>query len=100
MTISSEAPVASAFHVLATEIVAAYVSSNTIAADQVPGLIAHVYKTLVSLDADQAPDTDRVPAVPVKNSGHPDSLVSLEYRQKLHMTQRHPLSAHDPTPTT
>ncbi|QEO18753.1 MucR family transcriptional regulator [Acetobacter vaccinii] len=98
MTISLEAPVASSFHVLTTEIVAAYVSSNTTAADQVPGLIADVYKTLVSLDADQAPEKDRVPAVPVKKSVYPDYIVCLEDGKKLKMLKRHLKSAYDMTP--
>lgn len=98
MTTSSDPSGASAFHVLTTEIVAAYVSSNTIAADQLPGLIGAVYTALTSTGSGPVANKDLVPAVPIKKSVYPDYIVCLEDGKKLKMLKRHLKSAYDMTP--
>lgn len=72
-------------------IVAAYVSHNTIAADQVPALIARVHAALLQVSAGTAATNGEVltPAVPVKRSIFPDYLVCLEDGKKFKSLKRH-----------
>ncbi|MEQ8952230.1 MucR family transcriptional regulator, partial [Parvibaculum sp.] len=68
---------------LTTEIVAAYVSNNAIAANDLPGMIRTVHSTLTGLDQNNtAADVDLAPAVPVKKSVTPDYIVCLEDGKK------------------
>jgi len=72
-------------------IVAAYVSHNTIPADQVPALIARVYAALSQV-ADGLPVSASealIPAVPVKRSIAPDYLICLEDGKKFKSLKRH-----------
>lgn len=74
---------------LTVDIVSAHVSNNTVAAGDVPMLIASVYdalaKTAVPADA-EAPKL--VPAVSIRSSVKPDYLVCLEDGKKLTMLKR------------
>ena len=73
-------------------IVAAYVSHNTIAADQVPALIARVHAALlqVSNGSSAAVGGEALtPAVPVKRSVFPDYLICLEDGKKFKSLKRH-----------
>lgn len=63
---------------LTTQIVAAYVSSNTLPADALPGLISTVFQALNSLGQTTTEIQDLVPAVPVKKSVFPDYIICLE----------------------
>src|SRR5688572_21638478 len=64
---------------LASKIVAAYVRRNEIGADQMPSLVATVYRALVSLGR-AAPEvaTERVPAVPIRRSVQRDRVTCLD----------------------
>ncbi|MBF0247960.1 MAG: MucR family transcriptional regulator, partial [Alphaproteobacteria bacterium] len=74
---------------LTTEIVASYVSNNTVASADLSGLIQDVYKTLTGLGG-QVEQTERPkPAVPVKKSVLPDHIICLEDGKKLKMLKRH-----------
>ncbi len=74
-------------------IVAAYVSHNSIAADQLPGLIARVHAALAGVSAGhsvtmvggEAPQ----PAVPVKRSVMPDYIICLEDGKRFKSLKRH-----------
>ncbi|MEP0707154.1 MucR family transcriptional regulator [Parvibaculum sp.] len=84
---------------LTTEIVAAYVSNNAIAANDLPGMIRTVHSTLTGLDQNNtAADVDLAPAVPVKKSVTPDYIVCLEDGKKLKMLKRYLRSQYGLTP--
>lgn len=83
---------------LTTQIVAAYVSSNTLPADALPGLISTVFQALNSLGQATTETPDLVPAVPVKKSVFPDYIICLEDGKKLKMLKRHLQSAYGMTP--
>lgn len=72
-------------------IVAAYVSHNTIPADQVPALIARVHAALSQISGGQpvAAGEALIPAVPVKRSVAPDYLICLEDGKKFKSLKRH-----------
>lgn len=84
---------------LATEIVAAYVSNNAIAAGDLPGMIRTIHSTLSNLDAGvNGKEVDLVPAVPIKKSVTSDYIVCLEDGKKLKMLKRYLRSQYGLTP--
>jgi len=83
---------------LTTEIVAAHVGNNPIAASDLPGLIQSVYRTLMSVGTSPTAVERPKPAVPVKRSIFPDYIVCLEDGKKLKMLKRHLKTAYDMTP--
>jgi predicted transcriptional regulator len=85
---------------LVTEIVAAYVSKNPVAASDLPGIIKNVHATLGGFSA-RAPEggtAPRPPAVPVKKSITPDHIVCLEDGKKLKMLKRYLRSRYKMSP--
>src|SRR5476649_2358738 len=74
---------------LVTEIVAAYVSKNPVAASELPAIIKNVHATLGSFGAAEAHALPRAPAVPVKKSVQPDYIVCLEDGKRLKMLKRY-----------
>ena len=76
---------------MTTEVVAAYVSNNTLATGQLGDVIHAVYNSLRGLDGQVAePPTEPLkPAVPVRKSITPEYLVCLEDGKKLKMLKRH-----------
>ena len=83
---------------LTTEIVASYVSNNTVGVEDLAGVIQGVHKTLQGLGT-QAPQTDRPkPAVSVKKSITPDYIVCLEDGKQLKMLKRHLKTAYNMSP--
>ena len=91
-------PEADTLRELTTRIVATYVSSNTVPADTLPGLIATVFQTLGNLGRATTETPALVSAVPVKKSVFPDYIVCLEDGKKLKMLKRHLQSAYGMTP--
>ena len=83
---------------LTTRIITAYVSSNAVPSDTLPGLIATVFQALGSLGQTTIETPDLVPAVPVKKSVFPNYIVCLEDGKKLKMLKRHLQSAYGMTP--
>ena len=85
---------------LTTEIVAAHLSANTVAAEEIPNIIQRVYGTLAGLGGGSgAGAADRPqPAVPIKKSVTPDYIICLEDGKKLKMLKRHLKSAYNMTP--
>jgi len=85
---------------MTAEIVAAYVSSNAIAAGDLPVLIQSVHKALTGVangsQAAQAPPQE--PAVPVKKSITADHLVCLEDGRKFKSLKRHLRTKYNMTP--
>jgi predicted transcriptional regulator len=85
---------------LATEIVAAYVSANSVSTAQLPDIIRSVVDTLASLDGQaEAPKAEALrPAVPIRKSIAPDYLVCLEDGRKMKMLKRHLRTTYDMSP--
>ena len=74
-------------------IVAAYVSHNAVAADQLPGLIARVHAALSNVSSGQvgiaAAGEALRPAVLVKRSVMPDYIICLEDGKRFKSLKRH-----------
>src|SRR5215475_2469125 len=81
-----------------TEIVAAYVSKNEVAAADLPALIKSVHDTLGGFTGEAATPPVKPPAVPVKKSVMPDYTVCLEDGKKLKMLKRYLRSRYGLTP--
>lgn len=82
------------------DIVSAYVSNNTVAADQISALINQVHAALVRVSTGQGePGGEPLrPAVPVKKSITADYLICLEDGKKFKSLKRHLRSQYDMTP--
>ena len=84
---------------LTTEIVSSHLSNNTVGANEIPGIIDQVYKTLANINSDGSGAGERPqPAVPIKKSVTPDYLICLEDGKKLKMLKRHLKTAYGMTP--
>ncbi len=84
---------------LTADIVAAHLSNNNIAADEVPQLITSIHQALAGLGgAAPAPATKQEPAVSVRASIKPDYVVCLEDGKKLKMLKRHLMTHYQMTP--
>lgn len=80
-------------------IVSAFLSNNTLAASDVPGLISNVHLAVAALDNPAPePEPHREPAVSIRASVKPDTIACLECGSKHKMLKRHLLTAHDMTP--
>ena len=85
---------------MTADVVAAYVSNNTLPSAQLAEVINAVYNSLKSLEgqpAESQPEPLK-PAVPVRKSVTPDYLVCLEDGKKLKMLKRHLRSTYNMTP--
>jgi predicted transcriptional regulator len=74
---------------LATAIVSSYVKHNTVSANDLPAVIASVFKALSSLGKPALPIEPLTPAVPVRQSVRPDYVVCLECGFRSQMLRRH-----------
>lgn len=75
---------------LTTDIVAAYVSNNSVQVDKVPALIQEVHDTVKALASGAAANAgNQEPAVPIKKSVTPDHIICLEDGKKLKMLKRY-----------
>jgi predicted transcriptional regulator len=84
---------------LTADIVAAHVSNNSVAVNDLPNLIANVHGALASLGAPEAaPEVKLEPKVPVRSSVKPDYIVCLEDGKKLKMLKRHLMTRYGMTP--
>ena len=84
---------------LTADIVAAHVSNNSVAVNDLPTLIANIHSALASLD-DPAPQVEakQEPAVSIRASIKPDFIVCLEDGKKLKMLKRHLMTHYNMTP--
>ena len=85
---------------MTTEVVAAYVSNNTLPTAQLGDVINAVYRSLKGLEepvAEPAPEPAK-PAVPIRKSITPEYLICLEDGKKLKMLKRHLRSTYNLTP--
>jgi predicted transcriptional regulator len=85
---------------LAAGIVSAYVSKNTVAVSDLPGLIRDVYGSLVLLSQPQAaPSAETLrPAVSPRKSIFDDHLICLEDGKKFKSLKRHLRSQYNLSP--
>ncbi|MDE1174425.1 MAG: MucR family transcriptional regulator [Parvibaculaceae bacterium] len=74
---------------LVADIVSAYVSNNSVAAADLPGLIKSIASALSQLSRSEEPVQERVPAVAVKKSVTPEFIICLEDGKKLKMLKRY-----------
>ena len=79
---------------LTADIVAAHVSNNSVAVNDLPQLIQNVHGALIGLSSRSAPEVRPEPKVPIRSSIKPDYIVCLEDGKKLKMLKRH-LMTHD-----
>ena len=83
---------------LTSDIVAAHVSNNSVAVDELPALIKNVYGALSGLGAAAQEEARPEPAVSIRASVKPDHLVCLEDGKKMKMLKRHLMTDHGLTP--
>jgi predicted transcriptional regulator len=85
---------------LTAEIVAAYVSHNSVSAGDLPGLINQVYGALTRVTSghSEVPSEPLRPAVSVKRSITPDYIVCLEDGKKFKSLKRHLRTQYNMTP--
>jgi predicted transcriptional regulator len=76
---------------LTTDVIAAYVSKNSISQSDLPGLIASVHAAITGLTAPAAaPEAEKpVPPVSIKKSVTPDYIISLEDGRRYKSLKRH-----------
>ena len=81
------------------EIVSSYVRHNTVMADDLPRLIADVYRALAGLgQAAPLPPEPRRPAVPIHRSVGPEAIVCLECGLRARTLRRHLRATHGLSP--
>lgn len=84
---------------LTGDIVTAFVSNNSIAANDVPGLIAGVFAAVQALGTPVVEEQPRPePAVSIRASVQPGHIVCLEDGKKLKMLKRYLRTHYDMTP--
>ncbi len=85
---------------MTADVVAAYVSNNTLPTAQLAEVINAVYNSLKGLDGQvmEPPPEPVKPAVPIRKSITPDYLICLEDGKKLKMLKRHLRSTYNMTP--
>ena len=87
---------------IAAEIVAAYVSNNSVASTNLPKIIGEVHAALKLLaNGETEPaiiEPKLVPAVPIKKSVTPDFIISLEDGKKFKSLKRHLMASYGITP--
>jgi predicted transcriptional regulator len=76
---------------LAADIVSAYVSNNSVPANDLPALISDVYNALLRVGSNivAAPLEPPKPAIPVKRSVTNDYIICLEDGKKFKSLKRH-----------
>jgi predicted transcriptional regulator len=83
---------------LTSDIVAAHLSNNNVAVEEVPTLITNVFGALNGLGAEEPEEEKPEPAVPIRSSVKPDYIVCLEDGKKLKMLKRYLKTNFDMTP--
>ena len=87
------------FITLTADIVAAHVSNNSVAVNDLPTLITNVHTALASLGTPTVPVVEKQePAVSIRSSIKPDYVVCLEDGKKLKMLKRHLMTHYGMTP--
>ena len=80
------------------EIVSSYVRHNTIATDDLPRVIADVYRALAGGEQPAPVQEPQRPAVPIRRSVGPEEVVCLECGHRARTLRRHLREAHGLSP--
>ena len=84
---------------LTADIVAAHVSNNSVAVNDLPNLIQNVHSALSGISgASAAAEPKPEPKVSIRSSVKPDYIVCLEDGKKLKMLKRHLMTHYNMTP--
>ena len=84
---------------LTADIVAAHVSNNSVAVNDLPNLIQNVHAALSGISGKaSAPQEKPQPKVAIRSSIKPDYIVCLEDGKKQKMLKRHLMTNHNMTP--
>jgi predicted transcriptional regulator len=84
---------------LTADIVAAHVSNNSVAVNDLPNLIQNVHAALSGIaGSPAAPEPKPEPKVSIRSSVKPDYIVCLEDGKKLKMLKRHLMTHYNMTP--
>ena len=84
---------------MTTDIVASFLTHNSVPAESVPYMIKSVYATMKEISGEPAkPEPKAKPAVPVSRSVSDDYIVCLEDGKKLKMLKRYLRSQYDMSP--
>jgi predicted transcriptional regulator len=84
---------------LTADIVAAHVSNNSVAVNDLPNLIQNVHAALTGIAGrSAAPEPKPEPKVSIRSSVKPDYIVCLEDGKKLKMLKRHLMTHYSMTP--
>ncbi len=84
---------------MTADIVAAHVSNNSVAVNDLPNLIQNVHTALSGISGTSpAPEAKPEPKVPIRSSIKPDYIVCLEDGKKLKMLKRHLMTHYQMTP--
>jgi predicted transcriptional regulator len=84
---------------LTADIVAAHVSNNSVAVNDLPNLIQNVHGALFGISGTAAaPEARPEPKVSIRASVKPDYIVCLEDGKKLKMLKRHLMTQYNMTP--
>ncbi|NDV88818.1 MucR family transcriptional regulator [Aurantimonas aggregata] len=86
---------------LTAEVVAAYVSNNSLPVSELPDLISNVYGAFnqTFIAPEQVPLAEKpMPAVPVKKSIYGDFIICLDDGKKFKSLKRHLMTHHGLTP--
>jgi len=84
---------------LTADIVAAHVSNNSVAVNDLPQLIQNVHSALTGISGSSAaPEARPEPKVSIRASIKPDYIVCLEDGKKQKMLKRHLMTNHGLTP--
>ena len=84
---------------LTADIVAAHVSNNSVAVNDLPQLIQNVHGALSGLSGSGAAVEAKLePKVPIRSSIKPDYIVCLEDGKRLKMLKRHLMTHYQMTP--
>ena len=84
---------------LTADIVAAHVSNNSVAVNDLPNLIQNVHGALTGIAGSAASAEPKPePKVSIRSSVKPDYIVCLEDGKRLKMLKRHLMTHYDLTP--
>ena len=85
---------------LAVEIVAAYISNNSVPTSELPGLVVDVHSSLVKMTevGREQPVEPPKPAVPARRSVTSDYIICLEDGKKFKSLKRHLRTQYDMSP--
>ena len=84
---------------LTADIVAAHVSNNSVAVNDLPNLIQNVHQALTGISATRSvAEAKPEPKVSIRSSVKPDFISCLECGKKQKMLKRHLMTNHEMTP--